>query len=83
MSIACTDILQGLFDAIPPGLNPNVTGWLVYDDSKPLPAPAMVDAFTEYDDYELVPEDGLEAFENVDKSITLAMVMANLGDGAN
>ncbi|WEW54682.1 hypothetical protein PRK78_000104 [Emydomyces testavorans] len=34
---------QDLFDAIPPGLNPNVTGWLVYDDGKDLPKPKDVE----------------------------------------
>lgn len=74
---------QALFDAIPPGLNPNVTGWLVYDSSAPKPKAKFVDEFNEYDDYKLVPQDRLERFEDVAQSITLSMVMANLGDGAN
>lgn len=72
-----------LFDAVPPGLQDNVTAWLVYDDSKPKPAPEDIDAFTPFNDYTLKPQDGLARYDDVDKSITLSMVMANLGDGAN
>ena len=75
--------MQDLFDSVPPGLKSNVTGWLVYDDSKPTPAAKHIDSFDPFDDWTLVPHDRLERFENVDKTITLDMVMANLGDGAN
>ncbi|KAK7724129.1 hypothetical protein SLS64_000463 [Diaporthe eres] len=44
-----------LFDTLPSDLNWNVTGWLSYDSSKPLPEPALVDEFNEFDDYTLVP----------------------------
>ena len=55
----------------------------MYDNSAPKPTPALVDHFDPFDDFTLVPEDGLELFDHVDKSITLSMVMGNLGDGAN
>jgi iron transport multicopper oxidase len=60
-----------------------VTGWLVYDESKDLPTPRLVDEFTDYDDFNLVPTDGEKLLDKVDHSITLDMKMDNLGDGAN
>ncbi|RAR11840.1 multicopper oxidase [Stemphylium lycopersici] len=74
---------QDLFDTIPEGLNPNVTGWLVYDDTKALDAPKTVAAFEPFDDFELVPWDKEGVFESVDRSITLDVKMDNLNDGAN
>jgi iron transport multicopper oxidase len=72
-----------MFDKVPEGLNPNVTGWLVYDSSKPLPAPANITEFTPFDDFTLVPQDGTKLLDKVDYSMTLDMKMGNLGDGAN
>ncbi|KAF2461835.1 Cupredoxin [Lineolata rhizophorae] len=74
---------EDLFDAIPDGLNSNVTSWLVYDDSKPLPAAEFVDEFDPYDDYELVPIDAMPLLDQVDYSFNLDVKMDNLGDGAN
>ncbi|KAF1914561.1 Cupredoxin [Ampelomyces quisqualis] len=74
---------QDLFDAVPEGLNPNVTGWLVYDDTKPKPAPKEIEAFEPFDDYNLVPYDKEQLLDRVDHSITLDMKMDNLRDGAN
>jgi iron transport multicopper oxidase len=74
---------QDLFDTIPDSLNPNVTGWLMYDDSAPKPTSAVLDTFASFDDYTLVPEDGLELYTNVDYSFNLDLKMDNLGDGAN
>lgn len=68
---------------MPPTLNWNVTGWLVYDDSAPKPAAVLLDDFTPFDDFTLVSQDGLELYDHVDYSINLLLVMANLGDGAN
>ena len=73
---------QDLFDQVPDGLNPNVTSFLVYDDSKPMPTPKEIDAFAPFDDMELVPTDGEELYEDPDLVITLDMLMDNLGDGA-
>jgi iron transport multicopper oxidase len=72
-----------LFDVVPDGLNPNVTGWLVYDDGKDKPAPKEVESFEPFDDFELVPEDKLELYDQVDQSIQLDLKMDNLRDGAN
>jgi iron transport multicopper oxidase len=65
-------------------LNPNVTGWLVYDDSKPKPEAKAIDSFdAQFDDFALVPYDKEALYSNVDQSITLDMKMDNLNDGAN
>lgn len=72
-----------MFDSVPDGLNPNVTGWLVYDSKQALPAPKDVDSFEPFDDFKLVPWDKEEAFDRVDQSITLDVKMENLIDGAN
>ena len=74
---------QDNFDVVPPTLNPNVTGWLVYDDTATKPAPQFVDEFTPFDDFELVPSDGMELYPEADQSIQLDMIMNNLGDGVN
>lgn len=74
---------QTLFDTIPPGLNWNVTGWLVYDDTKPLPAPTPVDDFDWYDDMDLVPYDNQEILQDPDQQIVLDVIMKDLGDGSN
>lgn len=71
-----------LFDQIPDGLNPNVTGWLVYDESKTLPTPANITKFEPFDDMTLVPTDKLALFENPVRSISVDVIMDNLGDGA-
>lgn len=74
---------QSLFDTVPASLNPNGTGWLVYDDTVPLPTPALLATFNEFDDFTLVPTDGEELLGPVDYSFNLDLKMANLGDGAN
>jgi len=70
---------------VPEGLNWNVSGWLLYNQSKPLPDAAIIleDSFQEFDDYTLVPYDKEPLFPDPDQSITLEVVMSNLGDGAN
>lgn len=75
--------MQSLFDKVPASLNPNGTGWLVYDDAAPLPTPALLDIFNEFDDFTLVPTDGEELLGPVDYSFNLDLKMDNLGDGAN
>lgn len=72
-----------LFDTIPSDLNWNVTGWLVYNDAADKPTAAIIDEFDPYDDFGLVPTDGLELYEDADYTITLDLTMDNLGDGAN
>lgn len=74
---------EDLFDTVPDGLNPNVTGWLVYDDKQPMSEAKAVDSFEPFDDFKLVPWDKEEVFDHVDQSITLDVKMDNLMDGAN
>ncbi|KAF2497204.1 iron transport multicopper oxidase FET3 precursor [Lophium mytilinum] len=74
---------EDLFDTVPATLNPNVTGWLVYDDKKDLPAAAPIDSFDPFDDFALIPQDKEKLFDKVDYSFTLDLKMDNLGDGAN
>ncbi|MCJ1285277.1 hypothetical protein MMC26_004617 [Xylographa opegraphella] len=74
---------QVMFDHVPLGLNPNATGWLVYDESEELPPPVLLEDFYPFDDFNLVPYDREALFENVDHSITLNFMMGNLDDGAN
>ncbi|CAF9936325.1 MAG: hypothetical protein ALECFALPRED_006767 [Alectoria fallacina] len=74
---------QSLFDTVPASLNPNGTGWLVYDDTAPLPTPAILDTFNDFDDLTLVPTDGEELLGPVDYSFNLDLKMDTLGDGAN
>ncbi|KAH8646886.1 putative multicopperoxidase [Xylariales sp. PMI_506] len=74
-----------LFDVIPDDLNPNVTGWLVYDETKPNPKPAFVDELEPFDDMELVPLDRMELLPEPkpERIIELNVIMDNLMDGAN
>ncbi|KAG8528908.1 uncharacterized protein KY384_006597 [Bacidia gigantensis] len=74
---------QDLFDAVPDGLNCNVTGWLVYNNDAEKPEPTLIDEFNEFDDFKLVPYDKEPLLDKVDHSITLDFKMDNLGDGAN
>lgn len=46
-----------MFDSVPSYLEPNVTGYLVYNKSAPLPNELIVGAFNTYDDFDLVPKD--------------------------
>ena len=68
---------------MPDTLNPNVTSWLVYDSSKELPQADILDEFDPFDDFTLVPQDGLELFDQVDQSLQMDFLMADLGDGSN
>ena len=73
-----------LFDTIPDTLNPNVTSYLVYDTSLPMPTPALLaDSFNPFDDIELVPYDNVPLYTDPSQQITLDVVMDNLNDGAN
>jgi iron transport multicopper oxidase len=74
---------QDLFDQIPDGLNQNVTSYLVYDPSAPLPTPTPIDSFDPFDDMLLVPTDNELLYENPSMTITLDVLMNNLGDGVN
>ncbi|KAL8720586.1 MAG: hypothetical protein Q9225_002575 [Loekoesia sp. 1 TL-2023] len=74
---------QDLFDKIPATLNPNVTGWLLYNKAAPMPPPAFIDSFEPFDDFTLIPYDRQPLYDKVDYSFNLDMKMDNLGDGAN
>ena len=75
--------MQELFDAVPDGLNPNVTGWLMYNKDAEIPEPTLLDEFNDFDDFTLVPHDKEPLLDKVDRSIQLDFKMDNLGDGAN
>jgi iron transport multicopper oxidase len=62
-------------------LNWNVTGWLVYDDTQPLPAPALVDELNDFDDFDLVPYDKKPLLPEPDQIISLDVIMDVLGNG--
>ncbi|KAI5468123.1 Cupredoxin [Mariannaea sp. PMI_226] len=72
-----------LFDVMPEDLNWNVTGWLVYDGTKDLPKPSLVEEFEPFDDIELRPYDEMKILPQPTKEIELNVVMDNLHDGAN
>ncbi|KAI9838075.1 MAG: hypothetical protein M1819_006230 [Sarea resinae] len=74
---------EDLFDTVPKTLDPNVTGWLVYDDKAELPKPALLEEFNPFDDFTLVPYDHEELYDHVDYSFNLDVKMDNLGDGIN
>ena len=74
---------QDLFDKVPLGLNPNVTSYLVYNSSMPMPEQSFVESFHDFDDMALIPIDHEELFKNVQYSFTLDVKMGNLGNGAN
>nr|POE86439.1 iron transport multicopper oxidase fet3 [Quercus suber] len=74
---------EDLFDTVPDSLNPNVTGWLVYDKTADMPAAQLLDEWAPFDDFTLVSLDGLELYDTVDQTITLNLSMNDLGDGAN
>ena len=74
---------QDLFDDVPEGLNPNVTGWLVYNDENENPAPKELGTFDPFDDFKLIPHDKEDLYTHVDHQIQLDMKMDNLDDGAN
>lgn len=73
-----------MFDSYPEDLNYNVTGWLVYDDKKPLPKPALLENFDSlFDDITLVPYDKAPIYGEPDQTVTLNVIMDNLRDGGN
>lgn len=60
-----------------------MTGWLVYNTAAENPAPTDLTQFNPYDDFNLVPADGLDIYPEADYTVTLDLTMNNLGDGAN
>ncbi|CCC13667.1 unnamed protein product [Sordaria macrospora k-hell] len=72
-----------LFDTIPPSLNPNVTSYLLYNKTAPMPSPSPLKSFTPLDDTHLRPRDNLDILPLPDQTITLNISMSNLASGAN
>lgn len=68
---------------MPDDLDWNVTGWLVYDETKSLPKPASVQEFEPFDDMDLVPYDEMEILPDPGQIVELSVIMDNLRDGAN
>lgn len=58
-----------------------MTGWLVYDEAKELPTAALVDEFDDFDDFTLTPYDKMPLLPEPDQTITLDVIMDNLGNG--
>ncbi|GKT49915.1 iron transport multicopper oxidase FET3 [Colletotrichum spaethianum] len=81
--VGSMDTEQTLFDTLPADLNYNVTGWLVYDASKPLSPPATLDTFDPFDDMTLTPYDKQPLLPEPSRTVELDVIMDNLGDGAN
>lgn len=72
---------QDLFDKVPEGLDSNVTSYLVYNRAAALPKPAILNAYDDFDDFNLVPTDGQTVLENPTTTITVDVMMDNLGNG--
>ena len=62
---------ETMYDHVPAYLNPNVTGYLVYDSNKPLPAAPVLSNFGTFDDFKLVPQDQQALLPKADQVITL------------
>ena len=64
-----------MFDTVPPTLNLNATGYLVYNTAKPLPSKAPTfasyDGGLALDDFGLVPYDKLALFGPVTRQVVL------------
>ena len=62
-----------MFDSVPPNLNLNATGYLIYDTAKALPpaAPTFPSYDGAFDDFRLIPYDKLPLFKPVTRQVTL------------
>ncbi|KAL2427376.1 Iron transport multicopper oxidase fetC [Exophiala dermatitidis] len=61
-------------------VNSEVTGWLVYDHSLPLPTPASVSTYHPIDDMTIKPYDEMSLLPKPDKVISLSLSMSHSGD---
>lgn len=61
----------------------NATNYIVYDDSKAMPDEYMVDSLDILDDFYLRPLDEEEIMDDPDYTITVDVLMDNLGNGVN
>ena len=64
--------------AEPLNYNPNVTGWLVYNDSAPLPPLPLRSEFDFVDDVDFIPYDLAPVLEPVDHQIIMDWNSANI-----
>ena len=71
-----------MFNSLPAYLNPNVTGYMIYDSQKALPKPLIVSNFTTYDDINLVPQDREPRLGSADQTLTLGFEFETI-DGQN
>lgn len=64
-----------MFDSVPPSLNLNATGYLVYNAANPLPSEAPTfgsyDNGLALDDFGLIPYDKLPLFQHVTRQVVL------------
>ncbi|KAI9874868.1 MAG: hypothetical protein M1830_004516 [Pleopsidium flavum] len=66
---------------LPAGYNTNVTGWLVYNESAPLPAPPVLHSLDNsnfFDDLDYVPLDHAPVLQPVDHQIVMETNSANI-----
>lgn len=70
------------FDNIPTYLKPNVTGYLVYNSSNPLPAAPAFNNFNVLDDFTFRPLDNQALLPKPHKTITLELNFTKV-DGQN
>lgn len=75
-----------MFDHVPPALNLNATGYLVYDTAKPLPSEpptfGSYDGGLALDDFGLIPYDKLPLFQHVTRQVVFN-VNSGVTDGQN
>lgn len=62
-----------MFDNIPVWANPDVFGYLVYNDKKPLPKSEPLRTYTQIDDTTIRPKDGKNSLDKVDRQIIMTM----------
>jgi iron transport multicopper oxidase len=62
-----------MFDVIPPWVKPDVFGYLMYNNKKPLPTPTPLRNLTQIDDLTLLPRDAQLCHDKVDRQIMMVM----------
>jgi iron transport multicopper oxidase len=70
---------SGMFDHVPPNVNINSAGFLVYDDTKPLPKVTPISKLNPTNDMKLVPYDKAPAL-SIDQQIKMDFVFHNLSN---
>ncbi|KAJ3554885.1 hypothetical protein NM688_g2878 [Phlebia brevispora] len=72
----------GMFDSVPPTLNPNITSSITYDPSAPLKDLGTVDSYVDLADQNLVPLDVLPMLPAT-RTIPLEVSFDTMTDGTN